>query len=170
MIRNYYGPTFTRLWIILPTIMFDPKGFVQLKHFIWYRSIYNIRSLAYYYLKTKTKSKTHTPWIRLWMLTVYSRVTTSLMAERPFFLSVFFTIQIHIKMNDLAIILLNKIKLKIKKKPWMTWIIIIIFLAEHKPWTRSQRERRKGRAWYCGYSGAQLSRNSDVQLCFICSK
>nr|ACN09978.1 60S ribosomal protein L31 [Salmo salar]ACN12325.1 60S ribosomal protein L31 [Salmo salar] len=30
-----------------------------------------------------------TPWMRLWMLTVYSLVTTSLMAERPFFFSPF---------------------------------------------------------------------------------
>lgn len=29
------------------------------------------------------------PWMRLWMLMVYSRVTTSLMAERPFFFSPF---------------------------------------------------------------------------------
>uniref|UniRef100_A0A8C5BS49 Uncharacterized protein n=1 Tax=Gadus morhua TaxID=8049 RepID=A0A8C5BS49_GADMO len=33
---------------------------------------------------------THTPWMRLWMLMVYSLVTTSLMAERPFFFSPFF--------------------------------------------------------------------------------
>lgn len=32
---------------------------------------------------------THTPWIRLWTLMVYSLVTTSLMAERPFFFSPF---------------------------------------------------------------------------------
>lgn len=31
--------------------------------------------------------RTYTPWILLWMLMVYSRVTTSLMAERPFFFS-----------------------------------------------------------------------------------
>lgn len=30
---------------------------------------------------------THMPWMRLWMLMVYSLVTTSLMAERPFFFS-----------------------------------------------------------------------------------
>lgn len=32
---------------------------------------------------------THTPWMRLWTLMVYSLVTTSLMAERPFFFSPF---------------------------------------------------------------------------------
>lgn len=32
---------------------------------------------------------THTPWIRLWTLMVYSLVTTSLMADRPFFFSPF---------------------------------------------------------------------------------
>lgn len=32
---------------------------------------------------------TYTPWMRLWILMVYSLVTTSLMAERPFFFSPF---------------------------------------------------------------------------------
>lgn len=39
--------------------------------------------------RSLTSGVTYMPWMRLWMLMVYSRVTTSLMAERPFFFSPF---------------------------------------------------------------------------------
>ena len=52
----------------------------------------SINLLSQYEVCKAKKSWTHTPWIRLWTLTVYSRVTTSLMVGRPFFLSLFFAI------------------------------------------------------------------------------
>lgn len=51
--------------------------------------------------KEDDASCTHTPWMRLWMLMVYSLVTTSLMAERPFFFSPFLVGAICIKRRHL---------------------------------------------------------------------